>query len=82
MNSPSHRIAAAARVAKLVDASDLKSEARRGVPVRVRSWAPSSFRLKATLSDVSANMAAMVTGLGDGTVPVKFEADDVVGIDH
>jgi len=27
-------------------------------------------------------MAAMVTGLGDGTVPVKFEADDVVGIDH
>ncbi len=28
-----------ARVAKLVDASDLKSEARKGVPVRVRPWA-------------------------------------------
>ena len=25
--------------------------------------------------------AAMVTGLGDGTVPDEFEADDVVGLD-
>ena len=31
---------------------------------------------------LSANMAAMVTGIGDGTVPDEFEADDVAGIDH
>jgi hypothetical protein len=30
----------------------------------------------------SDNMAAMVTGLGDGTVPDEFEADDIVGIDQ
>ena len=30
----------------------------------------------------SADLAAMVTGPGDGTVPDEFEADDVVGIDH
>lgn len=30
----------------------------------------------------SDNMAAMVTGVGDGTVPDEFEADDVVGIDQ
>jgi hypothetical protein len=29
----------------------------------------------------SDNMAAMVTGIGDGTVPDEFEADDVVGIE-
>ena len=29
----------------------------------------------------SETMAAMVTGIGDGTVPDEFEADDVVGID-
>jgi hypothetical protein len=27
-------------------------------------------------------MAAMVTGLGDGSVPDEFEADDVVGIEQ
>lgn len=27
-------------------------------------------------------LAAMVTGIGDGTVPDEFEADDVVGIDQ
>ena len=26
-------------------------------------------------------MAAMVTGIGDGTVPDEFEADDIVGVD-
>jgi hypothetical protein len=26
-------------------------------------------------------MAAMVTGMGDGTIPDEFEPDDVVGID-
>lgn len=29
----------------------------------------------------SDQLAAMVTGIGDGTVPDEFEADDVVGID-
>ncbi len=29
----------------------------------------------------SENLAAMVTGLGDGTIPDEFEADDVVGVD-
>ena len=29
----------------------------------------------------SENLAAMVTGIGDGTVADEFEADDVVGID-
>lgn len=29
----------------------------------------------------SASMAAMVTGMGDGTIPDEFEPDDVVGID-
>ena len=29
----------------------------------------------------SENLAAMVTGMGDGIVPDEFEADDVVGID-
>jgi hypothetical protein len=29
----------------------------------------------------SESLAAMVTGLGDGTVPDDFEADDVVGVD-
>ena len=29
----------------------------------------------------SESLAAMVTGLGDGTVPDEFEADDVVGLD-
>jgi hypothetical protein len=30
----------------------------------------------------SAELAAMVTGPGDGTVADEFEADDIVGIDH
>ncbi len=29
----------------------------------------------------SNELAAMVTGKGDGTIPDEFEADDVVGID-
>jgi hypothetical protein len=29
----------------------------------------------------SENLAAMVTGIGDGTIPDEFEPDDVVGID-
>ena len=30
----------------------------------------------------SDGTAAMVTGIGDGTVPDEFEADDIVGIDQ
>lgn len=30
----------------------------------------------------SDTMAAMITGIGDGTVPDEFEIDDIVGIDH
>lgn len=30
----------------------------------------------------SETMAAMVTGMGDGTIPDEFEADDTVGIDE
>ncbi len=29
----------------------------------------------------SDELAAMVTGIGDGTIPDEFESDDVVGID-
>lgn len=30
----------------------------------------------------SDTLAAMVTGIGDGTVPDEFEPDDIVGIDQ
>ena len=30
----------------------------------------------------SDDMAAMVTGIGDGTVPDEFEPDDIVGIEQ
>ncbi len=30
----------------------------------------------------SDSMAAMVTGIGDGTVPDEFEGDDIVGVDE
>lgn len=30
----------------------------------------------------SETLAAMVTGIGDGTIPDEFEADDIVGIDQ
>lgn len=29
----------------------------------------------------SDELAAMVTGIGDGTIPDEFETDDIVGID-
>lgn len=29
----------------------------------------------------SDELAAMVTGIGDGTIPDEFDAEDVVGID-
>ena len=30
----------------------------------------------------SDTMAALVTGIGDGTIPDEFEADDIVGVDQ
>jgi hypothetical protein len=29
----------------------------------------------------SETLAAMVSGMGDGTIPDEFESDDIVGID-
>lgn len=29
----------------------------------------------------SETLAAMVTGIGDGTIPDEFEPDDIVGVD-
>jgi hypothetical protein len=29
----------------------------------------------------SESLAAMITGIGDGTVPDEFEPDDIVGVD-
>ena len=43
-----------------------------------RFYDPISAEYFVKLSDT---VAAMVTGLGDGTVPDEFEADDIVGID-
>jgi hypothetical protein len=42
-----------------------------------RFYDPISAEYFMKLSDT---MAAMVTGIGDGTIPDEFEADDVVGI--
>ena len=30
----------------------------------------------------SEDLAAMVTGIGDGTIADEFEADDIVGVDR
>ena len=49
------------------------------VPVGQRFYDPISEEYFVKQSDT---MAAMVTGIGDGTVPDEFEADDIVGIDH
>lgn len=50
----------------------------RDVPVGQRFYDPISAEY---FVKRSASMAAMVTGIGDGTVPDEFEADDVVGVD-
>ena len=44
-----------------------------------RFYDPISAEYFMKLSDT---MAAMVTGIGDGTVPDEYEADDVVGVDQ
>ena len=49
------------------------------LPVGHRFYDPVSAEYFVKQSDT---MAAMVTGIGDGTVPDEFEPDDVVGIDE
>lgn len=44
-----------------------------------RFYDPISAEYFVKLSDT---MAAMVTGIGDGTVPDEFEGDDIVGVDQ
>ena len=44
-----------------------------------RFYDPISAEYFMKLSDT---MAAMVTGIGDGTIPDEFEADDIVGIEQ
>jgi hypothetical protein len=51
----------------------------RDVAIGQRFWDPISAEY---FVKESATMAAMVTGIGDGTVPDEFEADDVVGVDQ
>ena len=51
----------------------------RDVAVGQRFYDPISEEYFVKQSDT---MAAMVTGIGDGTIPDEFEADDIVGIDH
>lgn len=51
----------------------------RDVAIGQRFYDPISEEYFVKQSDI---LAAMVTGIGDGTVPDEFEADDIVGIDH
>ena len=51
----------------------------RDLAIAQRFWDPISAEY---FVKESATMAAMVTGIGDGTVPDEFEADDVVVIDE
>ena len=48
------------------------------VPIGQRFYDPISDEY---FVNETESLAAMVTGIGDGTVPDEFEADDVVGID-
>lgn len=51
----------------------------RDVPVGTRFYDPISAEYFVKQSDT---LAAMVTGIGDGSIPDEFEPDDVVGIDQ
>ena len=51
----------------------------RDLPIGQRFYDPISAEYFVKQSET---MAAMVTGIGNGTVPDEFEADDVVGIDE
>ncbi len=48
------------------------------VPIGQRFYDPISAEYFVKQSE---SMAAMVTGIGDGTIPDEFESDDIVGID-
>lgn len=48
------------------------------LPIGQRFYDPISAEYFVKESDT---LAAMVTGIGDGTVPDEFEPDDIVGID-
>ena len=50
----------------------------REVPIGQRFFDPISAEYFVKQSET---LAAMVTGIGDGTIPDEFEADDVVGVD-
>lgn len=49
------------------------------VPVGARFYDPISAEYFVKRSET---LAAMVTGIGDGSIPDEFEPDDVVGIDQ
>ncbi|MFY9330044.1 MAG: hypothetical protein WAO76_18805 [Georgfuchsia sp.] len=51
----------------------------RDIAIGQRFWDPISAEY---FVKESATMAAMVTGIGDGTVPDEFEPDDVVGVEE
>lgn len=51
----------------------------RDVAIGQRFYDPISAEYFVKQSD---SMAAMVTGIGDGTIPDEFELDDFVGIDQ
>lgn len=67
----------------LSESNELSSPRQRmkfsDVPVGQRFYDPISAEYFVKQSD---SMAAMVTGIGDGTVPDEFEPDDIVGIDE
>jgi hypothetical protein len=48
------------------------------VAVGERFYDPVSAEYFVKLTD---ELAAMVTGMGDGSIPDEFQADDIVGID-
>ena len=48
------------------------------VAIGERFWDPVSAEYFVKQSD---DLAAMVTGIGDGSIPDEFEADDIVGVD-
>jgi hypothetical protein len=52
------------------------------VAIGQRFYGPISAEYFMKLGDTMAAMVAMVTGIGDGTVPDEFDADDVVGIEQ
>ena len=48
------------------------------VAIGERFWDPVSAEYFVKQTD---DLAAMVTGIGDGSIPDEFQADDIVGVD-